>query len=177
MRLYKPGQKFFVIDYETTGLDYEKSQPIEVGIIVCDHEFNAIETYSSLIEPDEPDDPDDWSWLEAYRVHGIKPEDLESAPPPAEVTVDISQLASRHNRREMKPVLVSDNIQFEWHWTARLFRQQTFAWPFHYCGWDSSLLLEATGVGDPKPAHRALADAGLLHAAIVKALDRVRSLR
>lgn len=49
---------------------------------------------------------------------------------------------------------------------------------FHYCGWDTSLLLEAAGVGDPYPVpHRALADAGLLHAAIVKALDRTRSLR
>lgn len=49
MRLNQKGQTFFVIDYETTGLDPTKDDPIEVGIIVTDERFNAIDSFSSLI--------------------------------------------------------------------------------------------------------------------------------
>jgi DNA polymerase III epsilon subunit-like protein len=174
MRLFTKGQRFFVLDYETTGLDMEASEPIEVGIIACDEHFNLLETYSSLIAPRDYDSPRSWGEIElaAFRIHGISPANLGDAPKRGEVGTAIFDLAKRHTGRGgLLPVLVSDNIQFEWHWTRRLLSH--VAWPFHYCGWDSSLLLEATGVGDPKPAHRALADAGLLHAAIIKALARI----
>lgn len=178
MRLGKHGQKFFVINYETTGLGYELSEPIEVGIIVCDHEFALIETYQSLINLQNWRPAADFqSWLPAFKVHGISPSDYAAAPEPRYVGAAINNLAVRHSKNGSRPILVSDNIQFEWHWTRKLLELEKFDWPFHYCGWDTSLFLEAAGVGDPKPAHRALADAGLLHAAIVKALDRTRNLR
>lgn len=174
MKLGKKGQHFFVIDYETTGIDYEVSQPIEVGILVCDHEFNIVDSFQSLIRAEIPEDQ---SWLEAYRIHGIKPEELKDGSKDWEVGNSIYTLALKYGfGNNIKPILVSDNIQFEWHWTDLLMKKVSSNWPFHYCGWDTSLLLEATGVGDPISKHRALEDAGLLHAAIVKALDRCRNI-
>lgn len=173
MRLNQRGQTFFVIDYETTGLDPVKDDPIEVGIIVTDERFNAIDTFNWLIFPRGSDTPK-WggSELYAYKVHGIHPDEFQNALQPCVVGEAILKLAKRHTSKQgQKPVLVSDNIQFEWAFTKKLIPGD---WPFHYCGWDSSLLLEATGVGDPKPVHRAFADAGLLHAAILKALDRIQ---
>lgn len=172
MRLGKPGQRFFVLDYETTGIDTEKDEPIEVGIIVTDENFNLVETFDSLIRPADPKWVD--GQLYAYRVHGIHPSEFEEAMDPDDVGHYIADLAAQHTKNGSRPVLVSDNIQFEWAFTRRLLAAAKADWSFHYCGWDSSLLLEATGVGDPKPVHRALADAGLLHAAILRALERLR---
>lgn len=186
MRIGTPGQSFFVIDFETTGIDTDNDCPIEVGIVITDEHFNATGFYSSLIRPWGGDDgkmhdvAGGRAWTEsalgAYRVHGITPSMLDGAPETLTVVAQIEHNAKLATKNGRKPVLVSDNIQFEWAFLKGMFDFTGIAWPFHYCGWDSSLLLEATGVGDPKPAHRALADAGLLHAAIVKALDRVRSI-
>jgi oligoribonuclease (3'-5' exoribonuclease) len=174
MRLGQKGQRFFIIDYETNGID-EDSVPIEVGIIVTDEHFNAIDALSTLIAFDHQDGTWSAKDLHAFKVHGIHPNEFrdEGTYSAGSVRDMIRDLAKRHTSKTgQRPVLVSDNIQFEWKHTARLLGGEE--WPFHYCGWDSSLLLEATGVGDPKPAHRALADAGLLHAAILKALDRIK---
>lgn len=178
MRLGNRGQRFFVIDYETTGLAPD-SVPIEVGVVVCDETFTMLETFQSLIKPPTwlPANTWDPKELGAYRVHGIMPTDFSEMTPPLELVGQwLHDLAKRHTSRTgQKPVLVSDNVQFEWKHTQALLGSRD--WPFHYCGWDTSLFLEAAGVGDPKPAHRAMADAGLLHAAILKALDRTRGLR
>jgi len=177
-RLGRFDQRFFILDYETTGVDPNTDHPIEVGIIVADGHFRLLETYQAFIEV--PDGIDPWAGdaLGAFKVHGIFPEEWQShSQPRAEVGSNILNLARKHTIKERRPVLVSDNIQFEWAFTKLLIDLTGERWPFHYCGWDSSLMLEATGVGDPKPAHRALADAGLLHAAIVAALDRTRGCR
>lgn len=171
-RLGNPYQRFFVLDYETTGLAND-SEPIEVGIIITDGDFALIETYESLILP--KDGARLWSEdeLGAFKVHGITPATMIATGRAGHiVATQIDFLADKHTVMGNKPVLVSDNAQFEWFWTKRLFEGRK--WPFHYCAWDSSLFLEAAGIGDPKPAHRALRDAGLLHAAIVRALQVVK---
>lgn len=184
-RLGKKGQRFFVLDYETTGVDTVKDHPIEVGIIACDENFAVLDTRQWFIEPSETTivrgaRGTTWheSVLGSFRVHGIDPGDAIRGGADVAVGEAIAGFTLTHTIWGQKPVLVSDNIQFEWAFTKRLIDAAKVAWPFHYCGWDTSLFLEATGVGDPYPVpHRALADAGLLHAAIVKALDRTRSLR
>lgn len=169
--MIRPDQRFFIIDYETTGIDTEKDDPIEVGIIVTDSQFNLIETYESLIKCDLAGR--DLEWLHAFKVHGITPDVLASRGILAcDAGRSIHSLAQKHTTSR-KPILLSDNIQFEWAFTKKLLAG--LEWPFHYCGWDSSLFLELAGVGDPKPAHRALADAGLLHAAILKSIGGLKS--
>lgn len=171
-RLFSPYQRFFVMDYETTGLDENKDEPIEVGIVICAGDFSLIDTYESLIAPKQK------TWTErelgAFKVHGIYPSNVETAPSIETVGAAVAELALSHTVGKQRPVIVSDNAQFEHAWTERLMKAAQVKWPFHYCTWDTSLFLEAAGIGDPKPAHRALRDAGLLHAAILRALQAVR---
>jgi len=164
-------QRFFIIDYETTGLDIKRDSPIEIGIVITDQKFNLIETYTTFIQAEI--DPYDESWLKAYAIHKIEPSLLAYGKTIETVKEDLIALAKKHTVKDNKPILLSDNIQFEWQWTEKIMTDITKY--FHYCGWDSSLLLESTGVGDPPPAHRALKDAGLVHAAILKALERVKT--
>lgn len=180
MRLGKQGQYFFVTDFETTGLA-DDDQPVEVGIVACDHEMRAVDQLSTVIVPERWCRDATWGRrdLGAFRVHGIHPSEVEeSGVQRAVAAAAVVRLAERYGRPGQKPVLVSDNVQFEWGHMDRLLRVvgRTCRDVFHYCGWDTSLLLEATGVGDPVPVHRALGDAGRLHAAVVRALDRVRHL-
>lgn len=179
-RLGRQGQKFVVADFETTGIE-RGAEPIEVGLIICDEWFRLESTFEALIAPAnflDIDNPEAWAWLDpqlgAYKVHGITPSMLRGAPTTQAVGRQVTGL---FDGRGPRPVLVSDNIQFEWRFMEQLLDAAHAAWPFHFCGWDTSLLLEAAGVGDPIPAHRALRDAGLLHAAIVEALDRTRGMR
>lgn len=174
MRLGRKDQRFFFIDFETTGIDMDTLYPIEVGIIVTDENFNLIESYESLIIPglDFIDDNYEEEALPAFKVHGILPNELkENGRLEIRVVGEIINLAAKHTINGTKPVLISDNIQFEWGCLSKLLDVTKY---FHYCGWDTSLLLEVTGVGDPKPAHRALKDAGLLHAAVIKAVQIAR---
>lgn len=170
----RKGQRFFFIDFETTGLNPGTDFPIEIGIVVTDEWFNVVETYTRLIDwieyryrvPEES--------LPAYRVHGILPNNiLEEGKHNTTVRAEVEELAGRHRSKQGDlPVLVSDNLQFEWQFLNKLL-EGSITKLFHYCGWDTSLLLEAAGVGDPKPVHRALADAGLIHAAVVRACERI----
>ena len=176
-------QRFFICDFETTGIT-DNDHPIEVGIIVCDEDFNFLDSYSSLIAP-----PDDcfgtndigvkhWSprYVDAYKVHRIEPEKFSSFNDANIVRQSVQSLVRLNTVDGRKPILVSDNIQFEWMHMKKLLGRDD--WPFHYCGWDTSLFLEATGIGDPRNVpHRALADCGRLYKAIIEALYKTSSLR
>lgn len=163
-------------DFETNGLDPVKNDPIEVGILFCDSDLNVLTTVESLIRCETFDE----SHFPALRVHGITPMLLQNAPLASDVVREIyegCQLAKEITRAK-KVVLCSDNAHFEHGFMQKLFRvaegdptdfPDCFRWPFHYCTWDTSLLLEMTGVGDPVPVHRAMANVGRLHTALVKA--------
>lgn len=178
------SSNLIICDFETTGIA-DDDIPIEVGLIYCDQELNIRETFQSFINPGCPrQDLVTQERLRAFKVHGIMPEDIMNAPAPEWVADRVREMCKRATmKNSRKPVLTSDNIRFEWLHMKKLIKffdgqpSYNIVDSFHYCGWDSTLLLDATGVGDPKPAHRALADAGLLHAALVKAMDRTRNLR
>lgn len=168
--MIRKEQRFFITDYETTGVDPSRDLPIEIGIIITDSEFNLLETYDTLIKTEI--DPLDESWLKAYAVHKIEPSQLAFGKDIKDVNTDLINLTKKYTTTR-KPIMISDNIQFEWAFTQLIMGNPTKY--FHYCGWDSSLLLEATNVGDPIAAHRALRDAGLLHAALIKAMTIIKS--
>ena len=178
-RLGRVDQEFWILDFETTGIA-EDSDPIEIGIIICDSNFNVKSTYETLIKSDlvESDILTLLNWKpeaeDAYEIHGISAKECLTGKVITDVALEIMAIASK---KAVKPVLVSDNIQFEWKFMKKILDSTQAKWPFHYCGWDTSLFLEACGIGDPTPAHRALADAGLLHTAIVNALYKSRELR
>lgn len=42
---------FLAFDFETTGLDTRKDEPIQIGIVRADSQFRILDTYTSLIKP------------------------------------------------------------------------------------------------------------------------------
>lgn len=177
---FRETDLFCICDFETTGVNPDEDYPIEVGLIVCDHRFVIVDTYTSIIANREliahvngdvwPDD-----MVDAYNVHQIPFLLVTSGKHPLEVVEDIHGLLQRaRNQRTVKrKILVSDNAQFEYRFMRRLFGDVGAHFPFHYCAWDTSLLLDGSGVGDPRPDHRALADCALLYRSLVMAFERL----
>lgn len=179
MKIGKPGQFFVVCDFETTGIS-PRAQPIEVGMVLCDHELNVLGTYSRLIQVgvEEWTDADE---LAAAKVHKISPVMLmEDGLQPTHVAQDIGDFLRLHvPAGARKPVLISDNIQFEWRHLQTLLAAREVRvedW-FHYCGWDTSLLFEATGVVEGEHPHRALPDAMWVWHQLVDALRKTGTLK
>ncbi len=49
--MLKPSYKYIAFDFETTGLDVAKDEPIQIWIVIFDEDFNVTDTFSSLIRP------------------------------------------------------------------------------------------------------------------------------
>lgn len=96
--------KLCVIDTETTGLGkFDKSNParkdypISIGAVIADvsvqdKSIRYVDGMKSLIRIPCPSKARD-----TMLIHGIMPEDLESAPKPAEVCEELMGLLSKHD--------------------------------------------------------------------------------
>lgn len=76
------------MDFETTGLDINKDEPIQIGIIEFDGEGKIIGEYQSLIKPNKK--TDELKHIVGF-VTGLSISELESAPTREEVLVQIAQ--------------------------------------------------------------------------------------
>ncbi|MHA1499632.1 MAG: exonuclease domain-containing protein [Promethearchaeota archaeon] len=73
------------IDLETTGSDYAKDYPIQIGAILVDiQNFKILKKFSSLINIPEGIIISE----KAKEIHGLKKEDLKNAPKPKNVLKD-----------------------------------------------------------------------------------------
>lgn len=45
--------RFVSIDFETTGLDTTKDEPIQVGVVIADANFCIVDVYTQLIKPEK----------------------------------------------------------------------------------------------------------------------------
>lgn len=146
--------------------------------------------------------PEEWADAERFHhitvqeyldgCHACANMDNRGQIPPHKVVVEriakhIECVANHLSRKQedLRYILISDNIQFEWQLLRAIYdggrRYDADSelvgwpedhWPFHYCGWDTSVLLEWLGDGDPEnPEHRALSDARGLHKAVVNSLE------
>ena len=70
------------LDFETTGLDHQVDEPIQIGIIKLDHNFALIQEFRSYIRPQKSLDQLSET---VKRLTGITIEQLVDAP-------DISQI-------------------------------------------------------------------------------------
>ena len=180
-------------DFETTGL-FQLSKPdpypIEVGLIFTDENYTTITTYQNLIGWDGLINkscgfqwPSDYQ--EAYKIHGITPEEyLGKSEPFQTCGRDIIDICESLKIGKYYPTLISDNIQFEYRlmWNLFLHRFQSNPdneeiFPFHYCGFDTSEFLIRSGVGDPKPEHRAFRDAALLQQHMIRAVEKLTGFK
>ena len=49
--MLNPKYSYVAFDFETTGLDTKKDDPIQIGIVKFDHTFKVLDTFQSLIKP------------------------------------------------------------------------------------------------------------------------------
>lgn len=171
---------FCFCDFETTGVD-KAALPIEVGCVFTDHELTVLGTYEALIRWPSLMDENGWPKhaQSAYAVHKIGYDTYTARALKSEqVATDISDCVWRYGNRRRTMTMVSDNARFEDFHMRKLFELTESAFPFHYCVWDSSLLLELTNIGDVphnlRGSHRALMDATRLHRRLCTAYDLVR---
>jgi ATP-dependent DNA helicase DinG len=75
--MLNPKYRYIGLDFETTGLDTEKDEPIQIGIVEIDHKGKPIDQFSSLLKPNK-----DISQLKdiVSFITGLALEDLDHAP-------------------------------------------------------------------------------------------------
>lgn len=164
------------LDYETTGVPAAKHYPIEIGVVTTDHNLDELFQFEAMIRWDglvniSSATSVEWAepYREGFRFHKIPANNyLKHNRHALAVAKELMGLLKAEDPDHKKKwVLTSDNIQFEYRLTEKLWSVVNFDWPFHYCGWDTSLFLEMVGVGDPaNNPHRALADAQMLVEAV-----------
>lgn len=91
------------IDFETTGIDVFKDSPIDFGAVLVDHNLEIIKTFQSLIYPRNKRQ----FRSSAIKTHGIRLEDLSSAPDQNEV------LSSFFNEFGTEYMFAGWNINFD----------------------------------------------------------------
>ena len=74
------------MDFETTGLDVNKDEPIQIGIIEIDHTGKIIGEFQSLIKPDKK--TDELKHIVGF-ITGLSISELEGAPTREEVLSQI----------------------------------------------------------------------------------------
>ncbi len=52
--LLRPDYRYLFLDFETTGLDTIKDDPIQIGMLLMDHEGKIVDTFSSPLRPQKP---------------------------------------------------------------------------------------------------------------------------
>ena len=78
---------YVCLDFETTGLDFQKDEPIQLGIVKMNEKGEILETFLSYIKPEKP--------IKELKnivqfITKIAIEDLEIAPSRNEVATQIS---------------------------------------------------------------------------------------
>jgi DNA polymerase-3 subunit epsilon len=89
---------YAVVDVETTGLFPKHDRVVEIAVIICDDQFEIIEQYETLINPNRDMGP--------TTKHGITAAMVKNAPTFSDVAGDIAKrLAGR--------TLLGHNVQFD----------------------------------------------------------------
>ena len=135
-----PGSpRFAVLDIETTALSPETGRILEIAVVSTDPYGRTIDEWSTKINPQGS--------VGATHIHGIKPEDVASAPVFHDVIADIS-------RRLAGAALVAHNARFELAFLRAEYERAGWSLPEvpHLC------TLEASLVHLPQLGRRRLAD-------------------
>lgn len=98
-----PQERFAVIDFETTGLNYNfRRPPMDeiISVAIIDQDENVLlNTYCDTVKIK--------SWYEAQRVNGISPRDVKGYPTFVEIMPKVIEILSSYD------CVISYNIPFE----------------------------------------------------------------
>jgi len=109
--------RYIWLDFETTGLDINKDEPIQIGIIEFDGEWKIIGEYQSLIKPNKK--TDELKHIVGF-VTGLSISELESAPTREEVLVQIAQFFWENS------IIIWHNITFDLDFLNKFFPTLTY---------------------------------------------------
>lgn len=108
---------YVCIDFETTGLDAEHDEAIQVGIVSFDHTGKVVDTFSSYIKPQKSIN----ELKDMVRVvTGLSIESVANAPAFSEIASSVAQFFHE------KTVVVGHNVQFD----MRVLKQHMDVQPY-----------------------------------------------
>lgn len=169
-----PKYRYIWLDFETTGLDFTKDEPIQIGIVEIDHTGKIINEFSSLLKPTK-----DLNELKTivWFITGISVDDIANAPTPQDIFSQIQWFFTDNT------ILIGHNIKFDLEFLHKFFPDLSYAdtidtFPLaqgviHY---QSSYALEVLVPGEN--AHNALQDtrnALILFQKIIERLELLQS--
>ena len=109
--------RYIWLDFETTGLDITKDEPIQIGIIEFDGQGNIIGEYKSLIKPDKKtDELKHIVWF----ITGLSISELETAPTRENVEEEIAHFFGEH------AIIIWHNIKFDLDFLHKFFPTLTY---------------------------------------------------
>ena len=118
LSMLSPNYRYIALDFETTGLDLQSDEPIQIGILECDTEGNFIAGYQSLLRPSKP--TKELKTVVGF-ITGLSADSLQDAPTPAEVESEIQHFFWPNT------IIVWHNIAFDLHFLQKFFPSLTFA--------------------------------------------------
>jgi len=104
--------RYIWLDFETTGLDITKDEPIQIGIIEVDENGKIIGEYQSLIKPDKK--TDELKHIVGF-ITGLSINELENAPTREQVLPQIEQFFWPNT------IIIWHNIQFDLDFLQKFF--------------------------------------------------------
>lgn len=111
------GQRFAVIDVETTGLKASRHRIVQVAVVTTLGDGTVLDRWSTLVNP-----PFGWVGGSARRIHGLQAADLREAPRFAAVA---RELVGRLDGA----ILCAHNAGFDWAFVRRALRRCGYETP------------------------------------------------
>ncbi len=109
--------RYIWLDFETTGLDITKDEPIQIGIIEFDHTGKIIGEYQSLIKPDKK--TDELKHIVGF-ITGLSINELETAPTRETVEQEIQKFFWKNS------IIIWHNITFDLDFLKKYFPSLTY---------------------------------------------------
>lgn len=97
---------YCILDFETTWLDIQHDEPIQVGIVIFDENFTIQDTYTSYIRPTDKKADLPLKNIVTYLTN-IQQEQIEHAPTMEEILPHMQQ------KLDKVDVIIGHNIQFD----------------------------------------------------------------
>lgn len=118
-------KKISMIDVETTGLDAQKHEIIEIGLVVFESEapFKILSTFNTKVKPEHPETGS----VRAFEVNGYNEEEWKDAPTLAEALIEISKIDEVGGS-----IFAAYNATFDWSFTQEAYRKTEIPCPFSY---------------------------------------------
>ena len=110
--LLNNNYRYIGLDFETTGLDNTKDEPIQIGIIEIDPTGTIIDSYQSLIQPTSK--RDELKHIVGF-ITGLSLNDLENAPTREQVQSEIAHFFGENT------IIIWHNITFDLGFLQKFF--------------------------------------------------------